>query len=286
MRSLPRALAPTFRYWMEVDVHVFGFSIAANVLLSFFPFLLVIVSICRALGWKAAETALYFTLQDFFPDQIVDFLRRNLDPNVIGRQPFHVVPLLLLLFTANGVFEPLEVAFNKVWGVTRNRSFFKNQLVSLGLIFACGTLALLSITLTALNREFFGQTVGAGSMVTAWASGLFLKMAALPVSVLILFLVYWLLPNRTIAWKQVAPAAILMGLVLELYKYVSLLVWPWLRMKLQKEYGPFVYSVTIVLSSFVASMLVLAGAGWASRRPAIEAVESVTYNEGESLKLS
>ena len=32
---------------MEVNVHVYAFSIAANVLLSFFPFLVVMSSICR-----------------------------------------------------------------------------------------------------------------------------------------------------------------------------------------------------------------------------------------------
>jgi hypothetical protein len=34
-------LAPTFRYWMQTEVHVYAFSVAANVLLSFFPFLIV-----------------------------------------------------------------------------------------------------------------------------------------------------------------------------------------------------------------------------------------------------
>src|SRR5271157_5494133 len=34
-----RALSPTLRYWMETEVHVFSFSVSANVLLSFFPFL-------------------------------------------------------------------------------------------------------------------------------------------------------------------------------------------------------------------------------------------------------
>jgi hypothetical protein len=40
-----------------------------------------------------------------------------------------------------------------------------------------------------------------------------------------------------------------------------------LRGKLEHEYGPFVYSVTIVLWGFIASMVVLAGAEWAARPP-------------------
>jgi len=63
----------------------------------------------------------------------------------------------------------------------------------------------------------------------------------------------------------VAPVAILVGLAMEVLKYLNLLVWPWLEAKLRREYGPFYISVSIVLFSFLAAMLVLAGAEWAAR---------------------
>jgi len=56
----------------------------------------------------------------------------------------HLTSMFLLLFTANGIFEPLEVALNRAWGVAKNRSYIKNQIISLGLIFVCGGLALFS----------------------------------------------------------------------------------------------------------------------------------------------
>jgi len=86
-----------------------------------------------------------------------------------------------------------------------------------------------------------------------------------PVSMAILFLVYWLLPNLKVPALKIAPAAILVGRVLEVMKYVNVLTWPWLRARLQREYGPFVYSVSIVLWSFLAAMVVLAGAEWSAR---------------------
>ena len=60
--------------------------------------------------------------------------------------------------------------------------------------------------------------------------------------------------------------SILVGLALELLKYVNLLTWPLVKTKLQREYGPFYISVTIILWSFVAAMLILAGAEWSARR--------------------
>ena len=53
------------------------------------------------------------------------------------------------------------------------------------------------------------------------------------------------------------PVAILVGLALEVLKYINLLTWPFLKLKLPKEHGPFYSSVTIVFWSFVAAMVIL-----------------------------
>ena len=87
--------------------------------------------------------------------------------------------MVLLLFTANGIFEPLEVALNRAWGEVKNRSYLKNQLVALGMIFLCGALALLSLMLTALNKQWIStwQSLGA---VQWWLNLLMFKLAAVP----------------------------------------------------------------------------------------------------------
>ncbi len=253
---LKRRLAHTFHYWMETEVHVYGFSIAANVLLSFFPFLIVMISLCHeVLGWKTAGDAINVAVRDYFPDQLGVFIS-----NYLPHRSLQIASVFLLLFTANGVFEPLEVALNRAWGITKNRTFLRNQMVSLGLIFACGTLALVSSLLTGMNMRQLG-----GDAVSQFMTLVFFKMAAVPMSIAILFLIYWLLPNAKISPRFVIPPAIFVGLALEILKYINLLTWPWWRRKLHAEYGPFYYSVTIVLWSFLAAMVVLAGAEWAAR---------------------
>lgn len=272
MRRLSRALLPTFRYWMQTEVHVFAFSVSAGLLLSFFPFLVVMLSICRyILKWRAGVGAVYFALNDYFPDQFGQFIRRNFEVTVASRGPVQVVSLVLLFFTASGIFEPLEVALNRVWRCTTNRNYFKNQLVSLGLIFACGALMLVSTTLTALNNEFLNREFlnelnipHTGPLANVIGLVLF-KAAAIPMSMLVLFLIYWLLPNCKIPPKRIVPAAIVVGFLLEILKYINLWTWPYLRTKLQAEYGPFYYTVTIILWGFLAAMVVLAGAEWAAR---------------------
>jgi len=264
---VPARFRDTFRYLSETEVHVYAFSMAANVLLSFFPFLIVMLSVCRyVLHWSAAEQAIYIALADYFPGPLEAFIRHNLDVRVTFRGSIQFTSILLLLFTANGVFQPLEVALNRAWGIPRNRSFFRNQLVSLGLILLCGGLALLSTILTAFNQQLW-QSLGYGaSRPVVWMNLAIFKMAAIPISIFALFLVYWLLPNGKIPAARLIPASAVVGVALELLKYVILAGWPLLQKKLEREYGPFMYAVTIVLSSFLASMIVLAGANWAARR--------------------
>ncbi|HEX5226424.1 MAG TPA: YihY/virulence factor BrkB family protein [Bryobacteraceae bacterium] len=267
MRRIGRAFAPTLRYWMQTEVHVFAFSVSAGLLLSFFPFLIVMLSICRyVLKWKAGVSAVYFALGDYFPDQFGEFIRRNFEVTVASRGPVQAISIVLLFFTASGIFEPLEVALNRVWNCPGNRNYFKNQLISLGLTFACGALMLFSTTLTALNNQYLAGLNALHAAGPANFLGLLLfKAAAIPMSMLVLFLIYWLLPNCKIKPARMILPAIIVGLLLELLKYINLWTWPYLRTKLQAEYGPFYYTVTIILWGFLVALVVLAGAEWTAR---------------------
>ena len=263
--SLPvriaRTLVPTLRYWMQTEVHVYAFSIAANVLLSFFPFLIVSMSVARRFfDQKTTVAALDLIFRDSLPGALSQFLHSDAHNNLPQGRPFQLVSIILLLFTANGIFVPLEVALNHVWGIPKNRSYVRNQLVSLGLIFACGGLALLSLGVTALNQEAV-----AGGPVEAFIKLLFLKLAVMPLAALMLFLVYRFLPNGNPPLHRIIPAAIGVGLLLELLKYVNRFAWPPFEDKIAREYGVFRYSVTLIFVGFITSMLVLAGAEWAAR---------------------
>jgi membrane protein len=245
------AFIPTLRYCMQTEVHVYALAIAASSLLSFYPFLVVMLTFCRyVLHWPQAADAIYLTLNDYLPGDLAAFLKRNLPM----RGTFQITSMFLLLITANGIFEPLEVALNQAWGIPSNRSYLKNQLVSLGMIFMCGGLALFSLMLTAMNTRWHP------GRQELWVNLLVFKLAAVLISILTLFLIFWLLPNRRIPPARVVPVAILVGLMLEGTKYVNLLIWPPLSDKLEREYGVFHNSATILIWSFVGAMIVLAGA--------------------------
>jgi len=258
---MPTGHKLTLHYLLQTESHVFAFSMAANVLLAFFPFLVVMLSLCRyVFRWRGAEQAIYLAMGDYFPGDMGTFIVANLQAGVGRAGAMHITSMLLLLFTANGIFEPLEVALNRAWGIAKNRSFVHNQIVSLGMIFLTGTLVLSSALLTAFNQEMLSP-MGLNFLL----GPVLFKLAAVPLSIIALFLIYWLLPNGRVPIRPLIPVAVAVGLALELMKWVVLAVWPWLWEKFNVEYGPFKNSALIVFLSFIASMIVLAGAEWAAR---------------------
>ena len=249
----------TAKYLMRTEVHTFAFSVAANAILSFFPFvMLMMLLIRRVFHSRVMYEVVVQLLRDYLPAG-QDFVIRNLTAMVNARQRVQVVSLIILLVTSTGVFLPLEVALNRIWHFPNNRSYLGNQLISLGLAFACGVLALLSIAMTAgvvAPFEFLlrGHAMGFIRLI----GFLVMKVTAIMASIAIFFLIYWLLPNGKVPARAVLPAAIIMGLLSEALKYAYILALPWLNF--QEVYGPFALSVSMMFWAFLSGLLLLAGA--------------------------
>jgi membrane protein len=269
-----RSFQPTARYLARTEVHVFAFSMAASILLSLFPFLHVMVSLCKyTFKWPAGVVAIQLSVAEYFPGELGGILANSL--NFRYPKKIEFVSIILLLFTANGIFEPLEVALNRAWGITRDRSYLKNQLLSFLLILLCGGLALASFVLTAMNQELLGNFFGSDGLIPRWATVVIFHVFAIPITMLALFLAYWVLPNCRVPVRRIVPAAFVVGLALTVLQYTVVLLWNWILAKLKNDYGPFAHSSSVILFSVVAAMIVLAGAEWSARPKAEEPAREV-----------
>lgn len=247
------------KYLLRTDVHTFAFSVAANAILSFFPFVVLMMTLIRRVFHsRVMADVVVQLLRDYLPAG-QDFVIRNLNSMVDSRQRVQFVSLVILLITSSGVFLPLEVALNRVWRFENNRSYLGNQLVSFGLAFACGALALISIGLTAGPVAFMEFLLrGYGSGFVRVVGFLVMKVFAIAASIAIFFLIYWILPNGKVPVRTVLPVAVIMGLLSEALKYAYILALPWLNF--QEVYGPFALSVSMMFWAFLSGLLLLAGA--------------------------
>jgi YihY family inner membrane protein len=254
------------RYLSRTAVHTYAFSVAANAILSLFPFIVLMLTIAhRFLHSQQMVDVIRTMLHALLPTG-QDFVARNMIFLVDSQKRVALVSVFMLLISSTGVFLPLEVALNQVWGVTENRSYWRNQLISLGLAFMVGMLALLSIAVSAshetlLRMLFFGHT---GSPAFHLVERSILKVLGVVASISIFFLIYWILPNRRVRVMSVLPAAIVTGLLWEAAKLAYIAVLPWLD--LQSVYGPFSISVGLMLWAFLSGLILLAGAHFSASR--------------------
>jgi YihY family inner membrane protein len=250
---------PTLRYLTKTESHTFAFSVAANAILSFFPFMVLLMWLIRnVFHSQGMFNSVVELLRDHLPAG-QDFVIKNLNALVKTRQRVKMASLVILLITSTGVFLPLEVAFNRIWGFTKNRSYLGNQIVSLVLAFACGILALASVALAAGNEAGLAYILrGDQNIVFRATTFVGLKILATVASIAIFFLIYWLLPNGKVKATSVMPAAVAMGVLWEVGKFLYIKTLPWLDF--QEVYGPFFLSVTLMFWAFLSGLMVLAGA--------------------------
>jgi membrane protein len=258
-RPRPSVLVSTVKYLLRTDVHTFAFSVAANSILSFFPFVVLLMTLIRRVFHsRVMYDVLVELLRDYLPAG-QEFVIRNLNAMVNSRHSVQIVSLIILLVTSSGIFMPLEVALNRIWRFPNNRSYFGNQAISLGLAFGCGVLALLSVAMTAGNVGLLESLLrGHGTGFVRLVGFIVMKLFAIAASIAIFFLIYWVLPNGKVPARAVLPTALIMGLLSEALKYGYILALPWLNFA--EVYGPFALSVSLMFGAFLSGLLLLAGA--------------------------
>jgi YihY family inner membrane protein len=258
-------LRSTLVYLLRTDVHTFAFSVAANAILSFFPFLLLLMTLIRrVLHSQVMAGVVENLLRDYLPTG-QDFVIRNLNALVASHHRAQLFSLVMLLISSTGIFLPLEVALNRVWGFPNNRSYLGNQLIALGLAFSCGSLALLSVGLTAGNVVVIRSVLhGYGAWYLQLMGFVTMKIFSIGASIAIFFLVYWVLPNGKVPAQSVLPTAVIMGLLSEALKYAYIFALPFLNFG--EVYGPFAISVSLMFWAFLTGMLLLTGAHLSAER--------------------
>jgi YihY family inner membrane protein len=248
------------RYMTKTEVHTYAFSVAAQVVLSLFPFIVLLLTIAQRI-FHSHRLVLVVSdmIANFLPSN-QDFVLRNMRLLAFAHTKTRIFSVVMLLITTTGVFLPLEVALNSVWGVRKNRSYIHNQIVSLALAVGVCMLAMVSVGLSASQTTImhfvaFGHQ---DNPLVRFTGDSFLKICAVLASIGLFFLIYWGLPNRKVPARAVLPTAIIVGVLWEAAKHLYILALPY--MDLRATYGPFEVSVGLILWGFISGLLLLAGA--------------------------
>jgi YihY family inner membrane protein len=252
-------------YLLDSEVHTFAFSVAANAILSFIPFIVLLYTLAQSVFHSPMMVTVINQMVSYFMPSNQNFVAAKLQ-QVAMHQGVQVFSLVMILVACTGIFLPLEVALNQAWGVTKSRNYLANQVVAFGLAILMVVLALISILLSAWERElltfvFFHHT---DNFLFEGISYLWLALSTGVASILFFFSIYWLLPNRKVPPRYVMRTSIVTGIVWLFAKYLFVAILP--HMHLDDLYGPFYVSVGLLFWAYVSGLILFAGAQFSVAR--------------------
>ena len=258
-------------YLLDSEVHTYAFSVAANAILSFIPFVVLLYTLAlRVFNSQAMVKVVDDMVNYFLPAATNDpnYLTYNIRAAALmsSRHGVQAFSLVMILVACTGIFLPLEVALNQAWGVKKSRNYIMNQTLALGLALVMVGLAVASIFLNMwaqgiLAAIFFHHTDNwvYNSIIYVW-----LALSTGVASILFFFSIYWLLPNRNVPWKPVLRTSIWTGIVWLVAKLIFVAVLP--HLELQSLYGPFYVSVGLLFWAYVSGLILFAGAQFSVSR--------------------
>lgn len=265
LRDTGRLLGPSARLLTTTEAHTYAYSVSANFLLASLPFLFLLLWVAQHL-----LPSLGATQQAVIGQLVATYLpagqaRLMADATRLAdRRGVQVFSLVMLAISSSGVFLPLEVALNSIWGFKKNRGYLGNQVVALGLVVACGVVAYASIVLASLGVALAHWLFPASwTWLVSGISWVLLTLTTAPAAIAVFFLIYWKLPNGRVPAAQVFPAALYTGLLAEIFKAVFPLVLPWLDFN--RVYATLALPVILLVWGYCGALLLLFGASLSAR---------------------
>jgi membrane protein/epoxyqueuosine reductase len=259
-------------YLLDSEVHTFAFSVAANAILSFIPFIVLLYTLVDTVFHhsKMMDDVIDEMVRYFLPSN-QGFIADNLGSVALlsSRHGVQVFSLIMILIACTGIFLPLEVALNKAWGVAKSRNYLANQVVAFGLAILMVALGMGSVLLNAGLRDvlavaFFQHTE---NPVFIWICSVLLAVTTGVASILFFFSIYWLLPNRKVEPGPVMRTAIYTGIIWLAAKYIFEAVLP--HMHLIDLYGRFFVSVGLIFWAYISGLIMFAGAQFSVARQGV-----------------
>lgn len=234
-------------------------QITYYLILSFFPFLLFIINI---LSYTSLSEEIFFAnFNTFLPSETGELLKRVLIHTVEAKSAFLlVISLLAALWSSSRGIAAMMKGVNKAYGFEENRGYIKFRATALFSTFGFSLLiitALFALVLGELIGKYFFSLVHAESIfpivwsISRYLIPLFLMFVSL-------MLLYKVLPNRKLAFKEVWPGALFSTLT---WIIASLLFSFYVNnfAAYEKVYGSIGGAIALLVWLYASALIILVG---------------------------
>ena len=254
---------PTIYELTSTETYVNASAIAFNIMLSFFSFSVLIGSfLINIVGSQRAYETMFRLMRSLMPMES-GMLLSSLDQ--VTRGPSGKATLMsfgLMIFSASGVFQPLEAALNRAWKF-KERNFVKQYLVYMLMVLVCSAIILIPVALGSAY-DFVLVSIFGNSPVREWFFKLVGPLLLLPFLALLFFVIYYFIPNGKVKLNQVvftSMATALLWVLATLAFYLLLPVFDF-----SGSYKQLSSLMALVTWVFISSFILIMGADLSARQ--------------------
>jgi len=191
------------------DVFALASQLAYYLVLSFFPFMLFLMTL---VGFsKLSSNEILEGLSVMLPKSVLELTQSTIR-EVFDNQHTGLlgISILLMIWTSSSAFKAVIKSVNKAYNFKEDRTFIKLSIISI-----LGILALASIIILALGMLVFGNVIGDylkntqslyKIIIIIW--NIFRYSFIFIVMIFIFVIIYIFAPAKKLTWKEVIPGAI------------------------------------------------------------------------------
>jgi len=191
------------------DVFALSSQLAYYLVLSFFPFMLFLMTLVGLSDLSSVE--ILEGLSVILPKKILE-LTQSTVKEVSDNQYTGLlgISIVLMIWTSSSAFKAIIKSVNKAYNIKENRSFIKISIISM-----LGILALALIIILALIMLVFGNVIGEyiksadkfyEIIFILW--NIFRYVFIFIIMIVIFATIYRLAPAKKLTWKEVIPGSI------------------------------------------------------------------------------
>lgn len=206
----------TFSEFGEHKIFKKSASLAYTTVFSLAPLLMVLLFVVGLFwGTNAIEGEVFIQIKDFLGEksaiQLQEMIKNIALSNKSGFSA--VIGLVTLLIGATSVFAEIQDSINSIWGIRlKKRSgfwlYFKSRLLSFGVIGSLGFILLASLSLSAILETLNEKLFSHFSDVAIYTVYIGQTLVTLIVITSLFAVIFKILPDADITWKQVRIASL------------------------------------------------------------------------------
>ncbi|MFT3910868.1 MAG: YihY/virulence factor BrkB family protein [Ferruginibacter sp.] len=265
-KETPALFKDTFKGFSEDRIPKLSGALAYYTVFSMAPLLVVIISFCGLfLGREAVQGKIYGQLSTFIgPDSASQMqeIIKNAAIQSTGNIAA-VIGIITLLIGATSVFAEIQDSINSIWGVKPKpkRGWLKmlqNRFLSFSVIVGLGFLLLVSLAITGLIEGLNHKLQASFPQVTIVVFYIINLLLTIGISALIFAVIFKVLPDAKIKWKDVSVGALITALLFLFGKFaISFYI---SKTKVGTTYGAAGSFVVLLVWIYYSSVILYLGA--------------------------